>query len=170
MRTNVSVAESENESARPDPLRELALRLRHEAYPAEDQGGAVASLPGGRAGLAPATQIEIEGSEVQFWVSFSDLPNDHWLRVFGDTLASWPAGLCSPRVEEGRGVWFGPLPIAELDEHVTTLKRAVAETNATYAQVVEPELRRQAVEARRREEERIHLQAAVQARLKDLLG
>ena len=169
----MSVVDGEFESTRrPERFgARLAQRLRPDAQPSSEDDAAATVLPGRSVSLAPASQVEIEGDEVRFWVGFAgELPNEHWLRVFCDGLSSWPPHLRSPRVEEGRGVWFGPLAVVELEEHVTVLKQQIAAANDTYARVVEPDLRRRELEARRREDERVRVRADVEDRLKNLLG
>ena len=121
--------------------------------------------------LGPAAQIEIESGEVRFLVPFAgQWPNEHWLRGFRQAQLVWPSHLVEPRLDEGRGLYLGPLPAAQLEEHVRAAQEQVAASNRIYFDEIEPELRRQREEALRREQEEERLQAEVQARLKRLLG
>lgn len=121
--------------------------------------------------LGPATQIEIDEGEVRFLVPFTDQwPGEYWLRAFRQAQLVWPSHLVEPRVDEGRGLQLGPLPAAELEQHVRAAKEQVAAANRIYFDEIEPELRRQREEAIRREDEEHRLQAEVEAKLKHLLG
>jgi len=131
----------------------------------------VGRLPGADVSLGPATQIEIEAGHVQFLVPFAgSWPNEYWMRAFRQAHLTWPTHLVEPLVDEGRGLHFGPLPAAMLEEHVRALKDRVESANRIYADEIEPELRRQRDEALRREQEEIRLQAEVESKLKHLLG
>ena len=150
----------------------LSTRLRGN----EDRGGedprerAPTAVPNGVA-LGPATQVEISGLEVRFFVPFATgLPSDHWLQAFRQHQPEWPGHLAPPRLDESRGVRLGPFPVSAIEEHVQTLKARVAETNRIYFDEIEPELRRRREEARRAEEDERRIQAEVGAALKRLLG
>jgi hypothetical protein len=150
----------------------LSNRLRHghEAFvgdPVEDEQ----SEPGPEVSLGPASQVELEGGEVRFLAPFAgQWPSEHWLRAFRQAQLVWPSYLVEPRLDEGRGLQLGPLPVAALEEHVRAAKEQVAAANRIYRDEIEPELRRQRDEARRREQEEYRLQADVEAKLKHLLG
>lgn len=121
--------------------------------------------------LAAATQIEIDSGHVRFLVPFDGgWPNEYWLRAFRQAHVTWPRHLVEPLIDEGRGVQLGPLPAAQIEEHVRALKDRVAAANRIYADEIEPELRRQREEAARREQEELRLQAEVESTLKHLLG
>jgi hypothetical protein len=121
--------------------------------------------------LGPATQIEIEAGEVRFLVPFAgQWPSEYWLRAFRQAQLVWPSHLVEPRIDEGRGLQLGPLPTAELEQHVRAAQEQVAAANRIYFDEIEPELRRQREEARRREDEEHRLQAEVEAKLRHLLG
>ena len=121
--------------------------------------------------LGSATQIELDGREVRFLVPFAgQRPNEHWLQAFRGLMHTWPVELAQPRLDEGRGLHLGPLPVDRLDEHVAALKTAVGEASRIYTNEIEPELRRQREQALRREEEERRLRAEVESRLKALLG
>ena len=141
----------------------LSLAPDPEAEPQE--------APGTDVSLEAATQIEIDSGHVRFLVPFSGpWPNEYWLRAFRQAHLSWPSHLVEPLMDEGRGLQLGPLPVAELEQHVRALKDQVASANRIYADEIEPELRRQREEALRREQEEIRLQAEVESTLKSLLG
>jgi hypothetical protein len=152
----------------------LAERLRPETSPVERTSPSwepVLVEEGSTVTLGPASEIELQEDEVSFFVPFaSPRPNERWLRLFRDARSEWPLQLREPQLEDDRGVWFGPLPVSELDQHVSSLKHSVTTTNRRYAQEVEPELRRQREEALRREDEARRLRAEVEARLRRLLG
>ena len=121
--------------------------------------------------VGPATQIELDGDQVRFLVPFAGLrPNEHWLQAFRRLQQDWPMELVEPRLDEGRGIYLGPLPVDALDRHVAALKAAVERANRIYVDEIEPELRRQREAALRREEEERRLRADVESRLKALLG
>jgi hypothetical protein len=121
--------------------------------------------------LGPACQVELEGGEVRFLVPFAgQWPSEYWLGAFRQAQLVWPTHLVAPRVDEGRGLQLGPLPVAALEEHVRAAKEQVAAANRIYVDQIEPELRRQREEAFRREQEEHRLQADVEAKLKQLLG
>jgi hypothetical protein len=121
--------------------------------------------------LGAATQIELDGREVRFLVPFTgQRPNEHWLHAFRGLLRDWPLDLQEPRLDEGRGLYLGPLPVDRLDQYVEALKSAVDEASRVYTDEIEPELRRQREEALRREEEERRLRVDVESRLKALLG
>jgi hypothetical protein len=149
----------------------LSERLRggHEFVPAFSEDGEGK----GRidVSLGPATQIEFEDGQVRFLVPFTrEWPNEYWLRAFRQAQLVWPSHLVQPRIDEGRGLQFGPFSVAELEEHVRAAKDQVAAGNRIYAEEVEPELRRQREEAFRRDEEERRLQAEVETKLRLLLG
>ena len=150
----------------------LSERLRgsHEAFsgdPAEDEQREA----GPEMSLGPASQIELEGGDVRFMVPFAgQWPTEYWLRAFRQAQLVWPSHLVEPRLDEGRGLQLGPLPVAALEEHVRAAKEQVAAANRIYFDEIEPELRRQRNEAQRREQEEHRLQADVEAKLKHLLG
>ena len=119
----------------------------------------------------PATQVELSETDVRFFVPFTgDKPSEHWLHAFRDTRLPWPEHLAPPRLEDGRGVRLGPLPVRTLAEHVEALKGRIDAANDLYRLEIEPELRRQREEALRREEEARRLRDDVDAELKRLLG
>ena len=121
--------------------------------------------------LGAATQVEIEGGEVSFFVPFrGQWPNEYWLRAFRQARASWPEHLVEPLLDEGRGLHLGPLPAHALEDHVRAVKDRVALANRIYSDEIEPELRRQREEALRREQEAERLQAEIESKLKLLLG
>ena len=121
--------------------------------------------------LGQATHLELADDQIRFLVPLTGArPDQHWLRTLHERLNFWPAELAKPMLEEGRGLWLGPLLVTRLEEHVEALREVVRDTNRAYVEVVLPELRRQEEEARRREEERKHLRADVEDRLKKLLG
>jgi hypothetical protein len=127
--------------------------------------------PGSDVSLAAATQIEIDSGFVRFLVPFSGpWPSEYWMRAFRQAHLSWPSHLVEPLMDEGRGLQLGPLPVAELEQHVHALKDQVAAANRIYSDEIEPELRRQREEALRREQEEIRIQAEVESTLKSLLG
>lgn len=127
--------------------------------------------PGADVSLGAATQIEIESGHVRFLVPFNGgWPNEYWLRAFRQAHLAWPSHLVEPLIDEGRGLQLGPLPAAQVEEHVRALKDQVATANRIYADEIEPELRRQREEAFRREQEEVRLQAEVESKLKSLLG
>jgi hypothetical protein len=150
----------------------LSERLRgsHDAFavgPGEDEQREV----GSEMSLGPASQIELEGGEVRFLAPFAgQWPSEHWLRALRQAQLVWPSHLVEPRLDEGRGLQLGPLPVAALEEHVWAAKEQVAAANRIYHDEIEPELRRQRDEAQRREQEEYRLQAQVEAELKRLLG
>ena len=150
----------------------LSQRLRHghESF----AGAQVEDEPAEQrreVALGPATQIEIEGGEVRFRVPFAqEWPNEYWLRAFRQMQSVWPGQLVEPRLDEGRGLVLGPLPVEALEEHVRAAKDRVAAANRIYFDEIEPELRRQHDEAQRREDEERRVQAEVEAKLKHLLG
>ena len=150
----------------------LSERLRHghESFagdPAQDEERE--SRP--EVSLGPASQIELEAGEVRFLVPFAaQWPSEYWLRAFRQAQLVWPSHLVEPRLDEGRGLQLGPLPVALLEEHVRAAKEQVAAANRIYLDQIEPELRRQREEAQRREQETHRLQADVEAQLKHLLG
>jgi hypothetical protein len=168
--TGVSAAEHELSALLGGGLLSERLRHGHEAFagvPAE------AERPESRpeVTLGPASQIEIEDGQVRFLVPFAaQWPSEYWLRAFRQAQLVWPSHLVEPRLDEGRGLQLGPLPVADLEEHVRAAKEQVAAANRIYADEIEPELRRQREEARRREQEEYRLQADVEAKLKHLLG
>ena len=92
------------------------------------------------------------------------------MRAFRQSQLSWPPQLVEPLLDEGRGLQLGPLPAAELEDHVRTLKERVSAANRIYSEEIEPDLRRQREDAIRREQEAHRLQAEVEAKLKYLLG
>jgi len=119
----------------------------------------------------PATQVELSETDVRFFVPFTgSKPSEHWLQAFRDTRIPWPEHLAPPRLEDGRGVRLGPLPVQTLTQHVEALKARIAATNELYRLEIEPELRRQREEALRREEEARRLRESVDGELKRLLG
>src|SRR5262249_27554150 len=60
---------------------------------------------GGDIELGKATQLEIDGADVQFLVPFrGSWPNEYWLRAFRQANDSWPSHLVEPRLDEGRGL------------------------------------------------------------------
>ena len=121
--------------------------------------------------LGPASQIELEGDEVRFLAPFAgQWPSEYWLRAFRQAQLVWPSHLVEPRLDEGRGLQLGPLPVAALEEHVRAAKEQVAAANRIYFDEIEPELRRQRDEAHRREQEEHRLQADVESKLKHLLS
>jgi hypothetical protein len=121
--------------------------------------------------LGSATQIELEGAEVRFLVPFTgQWPSEYWLGAFRQAQLVWPSHLVAPRLDEGRGLQLGPLPVAALEEHVRAAKEQVAAANRIYFDRIEPELRRQREEAYRREEEELRLRADVEVKLRHLLG
>ncbi len=150
----------------------LSERMRHghepfADYATEDRRSDAAP----DVSLGPATQIEIEDEQVRFLAPFVDRwPSEYWLRAFRQAQLAWPAHLVEPRIDEGRGLQFGPLPVGELEEHVRAAKERVEAANRIYVDEIEPELRRQQEEALRREQEEGRLQAEVEAKLKHLLG
>jgi hypothetical protein len=150
----------------------LSERFRHghESFagdPAEDEPRD--SIPS--VSLGPASQIELEGGQVRFLVPFAgQWPNEHWLSAFRQAHLVWPSHLVEPRLDEGRGLQLGPLPVALLEEHVWAAQEQVAAANRIYLEEIEPELRRQRDEAQRRELEERRLQVDVEAKLKHLLG
>jgi hypothetical protein len=150
----------------------LSERLRHghESFagdPAEDEERDTRPP----VSLGPASQIELEGDQVRFLVPFAgQWPGEHWLVAFRQAHLVWPSHLVEPRLDEGRGLQLGPLPVALLEEHVSAAKEQVAAANRIYVDEIEPELRRQRDEARRREQEEHQLQANVEAKLRHLLG
>ena len=143
------------------------LRGAHERVGFESWGDERAPI----VTLGSATQIEVDGHEVRFLVPFTgQRPNEHWLQAFRGLLSSWQLDLVEPRLDEGRGLYLGPLPVDRLDQHVQALRSAVDEASRIYTDEIEPELRRQREEALRREEEERRLRADVESRLKALLG
>jgi hypothetical protein len=121
--------------------------------------------------LASATQVEIDGAQVEFLVPFADKwPSEEWLHAFRRTRDRWPGHLTEPLLDEGRGLRVGPIPAETLEEHVRAVKDRVAAANRIYADEIEPELKRRRDEALRREQEELRIQAEVKARLKALLG
>ena len=56
-------------------------------------------------------------------------PSEYWLRGLRQAHTLWPSHLVAPRIDEGRGLMFGPLPAAALEEHVGALKDHVAAAN-----------------------------------------
>jgi hypothetical protein len=121
--------------------------------------------------LAAATQVEIESGHVRFLVPFSgSWPNEYWMRAFRQAHLTWPPHLVEPLIDEGRGLQLGPLPAAQLEDHVRALKERVDAANRIYTDEIEPELRRQRDEALRREHEELRLQAEIESKLKNLLG
>jgi hypothetical protein len=149
----------------------LSERLRgsHDVFagdPAEDERETRSEMS-----LGPASQIELEGGEVRFLVPFAgQWPSEFWPRAFRQAQLVWPSHLVEPRLDEGRGLQLGPLPVAALEEHVRAAKEQVAAANRIYFDEIEPELRRQRDEAQRREQEEHRLQADVETKLKHLLG
>ena len=150
----------------------LSERLRgHESFTGGPAGDEQREAGGPEMSLGPASQIEIEGGDVRFLVPFADQwPTEYWLRAFRQAQLVWPSHLVEPRLDEGRGLQLGPLPVAALEEHVRAAKAQVAAANRIYFDEIEPELRRQRAEAQRREQEEHRLQADVEAKLKHLLG
>jgi len=121
--------------------------------------------------LSHANEVEIVGSEVQFLVPFSGRwPSEDWMRAFRQAQVGWPPHLGTPRIDEGRGLRLGPLPVSLLEEHVRAVKEKVELANRIYLDEIEPELRRQRAEAQRREQEELRIQSEVEAKLKYLLG
>ena len=121
--------------------------------------------------LGSAAQIEVEDGQVRFLVLFSgQWPSEYWLRAFRQAQEGWPGHLVEPRLDEGRGLYLGPLPAPALEEHVRAAKEHVEAANRIFFEEIEPELRRQREEALRREQEQERLQAEVEAKLKSLLG
>ncbi len=150
----------------------LSERIRHghEAFAGDVLPPEPAEAPP-EVSLGPATQIEIENGEVRFLVPFSgQWPSEYWLRAFRQAQLVWPSQLIEPRLDEGRGLQLGPLPAAELEQHVRAAKEQVATANRIYVDEIEPELRRQREEAIRREDEEHRLQSEVESKLKQLLG
>ena len=151
---------------------QLSERLRHgheffAGDPAE--GKHRETIPS--VSLGAASQIELEGGQVRFLVPFAGRwPNEHWLTAFRQAHQVWPSHLVEPCLDEGRGLQLGPLPVALLEEHVWAAQEQVTAANRIYDEEIEPELRRQREEAKRREEEEHRLQADVEAKLKHLLG
>jgi len=150
----------------------LSERLRHGHEPFAGTVAEAEPVESPRqVALGPATQIEIEGGEVSFLVPFAgQWPNEYWLHAFRQVQLAWPGHLVEPRLDEGRGLALGPLPVDALEEHVRAAKERVAAANRIYFDEIEPELRRQQDEAQRREEEERRVQAEVEAKLKHLLG
>ncbi len=149
----------------------LAGRIRPDGRRPDPERPATEYEAIGLVSLGSASQVEIAGDSVRFLVPFvGALPDEHWLDAFEQAGASWPAHLREPKLEDIYGILFGPLPVAELEDHVEALKERVAVTNRRYREEVVPELRRQFEEARRREEEAVRLAADVQSRLARLLG
>ena len=165
-----------NEHDRVDPLLgggvlSERLRVSHDGYPAPVRLEEAPQRAPSDVKLGPATQIEIDSGQVSFLVPFAGTwPNEYWLRAFRQAHSAWPAHLVEPRRDEGRGVQVGPLPAHQLEEHVQTLKDRVTAANRSYADEIEPELRRQREEALRLEEEERRLHADVESKLKLLLG
>jgi len=169
--SNVSALDPYDSSTEPFETR-LGQRLRaaHDGFeptlPLEEEEDRAPVVS-----LGPATQIELEGSEVRFLVPFAGpRPNEHWLQAFRRMQRVWPADLCEPRLDEGRGLQLGPLPVGGLDQHVEALKWSVDQANRIYTEEIEPELRRQREDAIRREEEERQLRSDVESRLRALLG
>ncbi len=150
----------------------LSERMRHghESF-AGDTGEPERADAGPHVSLGPATQIEIEDGQVRFLAPFvGQWPSEYWLRAFRQAQLVWPSYLVEPRIDEGRGLQLGPLPTAELEQHVRAAKEQVEAANRIYFDEIEPELRRQREEALRREQEEVRIQAEVEAKLKYLLG
>jgi hypothetical protein len=166
----VSAAEHEVNPLLGGGLLSERLRHGHESF----AGPPVEVVPNGprfEVGLGPATQVEIEGDEVRFLVPFAEQwPTEYWLRAFRQAQLIWPSHLLEPRIDEGRGLQIGPIPVTLLEEHVRSAKEQVAAANRIYAEEIEPELHRQRDEAERREEEERRVEGEVQAKLKHLLG
>ena len=151
----------------------LSERIRsHDGWaPVAHPEERVERIPGADVSLGAATHIEIESGHVRFMVPFAgQWPNEYWMRAFREAHTAWPSHLVEPLIDEGRGLQFGPLPAATLEEHVRALKDRVESANRIYSDEIEPELRRQRDEALRREQEETRLQAEVESKLKHLLG
>lgn len=164
-------------SDRVDPLLGgglLSDRLRSSQdghAPAQALEQPVERTAGDDVELGAAAQVEIDAGEVRFLTPFRNAwPNEYWLRAFRQAQASWPSHLVEPRIDEGRGLRLGPLPAAQLEEHVRATKDLVAAANRIYVEEIEPQLRREREEALRREQEAERLQAEVESKLKFLLG
>lgn len=151
----------------------LSERIRsHDGFaPVPEPEESLEPVPGADVSLGPATQIEIEAGHVRFLVPFDGAwPSEYWMRAFRQAHLTWPSHLAEPLIDEGRGLQLGPLPAVGLEEHVRALKDRVDAANRIYADEIEPELRRQRDEARRREEEELRLQAEIESKLRRLLG
>jgi len=151
----------------------LSQRIRsHDGFgPAPEPEEHVEPVADTDVSLGAATQLEIDSGLVRFLVPFNGAwPNEYWLRAFRQAHLAWPSHLVEPLIDEGRGLQLGPLPAAELEEHVRALKDQVASANRIYSDEIEPELYRQREEALRREQEETRLQAEVESKLKSLLG
>jgi hypothetical protein len=148
------------------------IRAGHDGYlPSPPEPEVRQDHLGAEVVLGPATQIDIDGSEVSFLVPFQgQWPNEYWLSAFRQAHTLWPSHLVEPRLDEGRGLQLGPLPAAALEEHVRAVQDRVAAANRVYSEQIEPELRRQRQEAMRREQEAERLQAEIESKLKLLLG
>src|SRR5439155_18465699 len=73
--------------------------------------------------LGSAAQIELEDGQVRFLVPFAgQWPGEHWLQAFRQAQHAWPGNLLEPRVDEGRGLYLGPLPAGAVEEHVQAMK------------------------------------------------
>ncbi|HST24737.1 MAG TPA: hypothetical protein VLJ76_01985 [Gaiellaceae bacterium] len=127
--------------------------------------------PRGEVSLGRAAEVEISGEEVQFLVPFvGPWPNEFWMQAYHQAQGMWPHHLDPARIDEGRGLRLGPIPVGLLEEHVRAAKTTVAAANRIYLDEIEPELRRRREEAERREQEELRIQTEVEAKLKYLLG
>ena len=121
---SVSEAHEEHEDSFGGGL--LAARIRGEDSSFEPSPVSIAKPAGVEdVTLGAATQIEIDSGQVRFLVPFAGRwPSEHWLRAFRQSQLSWPPQLVEPLLDEGRGLQLGPLPAAELEDHVRTLRSA----------------------------------------------
>jgi hypothetical protein len=147
------------------------IRAGHEGLPAAAERVEEPESRSADVSLGAAMHVEIEAGEVSFLVPFLDQwPSEYWLKAFRQAHPLWPSHLVEPRIDEGRGLQMGPLPVAALEEHVAALKNHVAAANRIFTDEIEPELRRQREEALRREQEAERLQNDVESKLRLLLG